>query len=179
MVDETPEESSSGPESATFDVVFRGDILDGATKDEVKRRVATSFSLDDAAVNKLFSGSVVYVKRNIDKLTAQRIYQRLFDAGAQARVVESCREPADISASTSPANPSIPSPSIPSPSSASKFSLAPLGADVLPAAETAQPVGNIPVDHLSLEPIGSEIIKPQEVDAEDTVQVDISHLSLE
>ena len=174
MVDETPEESSSGPESATFDVVFRGDILDGATTDEVKRRVATSFSLNDAAVDKLFSGSVVYVKRNIDKLTAQRIYQRLFDAGAQARVVESCREPADISASTSPANPSIPSPS-----SASKFSLAPLGANVLPAVETAQPVGNIPVDHLSLEPIGSEIIKPQEVDATDAVQVDTSHLSLE
>lgn len=174
MVDETPEESSSGPESATFDVVFRGDILDGATTDEVKRRVATSFSLNDAAVDKLFSGSVVYVKRNIDKLTAQRIYQRLFDAGAQARVVESCREPADISASTSPANPSIPSPS-----SASKFSLAPLGTNVLPAVETAQPVGNIPVDHLSLEPIGSEIIKPQEVDATDAVQVDTSHLSLE
>lgn len=174
MVDETPEESSSGPESATFDVVFRGDILDGATTDQVKRRVATSFSLNDAAVDKLFSGSVVYVKRNIDKLTAQRIYQRLFDAGAQARVVESCREPADISASTSPANPGIPSPS-----SASKFSLAPLGTNALPAVETAQPVGNIPVDHLSLEPIGSEIIKPQEVDATDAVQVDTSHLSLE
>ena len=159
MVDETPEESSSGPESASFDVVFRGDILDGATTGEVKRRVATSFSLNDAAV---------------DKLTAQRIYQRLFDAGAQARVVESCCEPADISASTSPANPSIPSPS-----SSSKFSLAPLGTNVLPAVETAQPVGNIPVDHLSLEPIGSEIIKPQEVDATDAVQVDTSHLSLE
>jgi hypothetical protein len=174
MVDETPEESSSGPESASFDVVFRGDILDGATTDEVKRRVATSFSLNDAAVDKLFSGSVVYVKRNIDKLTAQRIYQRLFDAGTQARVVESCCEPADISASTSPANPSIPSPS-----SSSKFSLAPLGTNVLPAVETAQPFGNIPVDHLSLEPIGSEIIKPQEVDATDAVQVDTSHLSLE
>ena len=63
MVDETPEESSSGPESATFDVVFRGDILDGATTDEVKRRVATSFSLNDAAVDKLFSRSVVSPSR--------------------------------------------------------------------------------------------------------------------
>ena len=176
---------------ARFDILFRGDIASGNSIDQVKARVAESFKLDEAAVNQLFSGAVVSLKRNIDRATAERIYQRLSDAGALANIVSSNivssntvpankapGNPAPSDSTTSPSN----QPSADNQSSERAFTLAPLGSDVLegadkPAQEKDQQ--SISFDHLGLEPVGSNIIEDSEGETIEPVIVDTSHLTLD
>jgi hypothetical protein len=177
---------------AKFDILFRGDIAAGNSIDQVKARVAESFKLDEAAVKQLFSGAVVSLKRNIDRATAERIYQRLSDAGALANIVPSNKvagnaepsntAPLDKVLSNSTANTASSNQSEPDNHSNDKaFTLAPLGSDVLegadkPAQEKDQQ--SISVDHLGLEPVGSNIIEDSEGETIEPVIVDTSHLTL-
>jgi len=80
-------------EADAFDLVYRGEIAPGNSAEEVKQRVAASFNLDPAAADQLFSGTQIRLKRGIDKITAERILQRLTDAGAIALIVPSSGQP--------------------------------------------------------------------------------------
>ncbi|HEY5647015.1 MAG TPA: hypothetical protein VIS76_13780 [Pseudomonadales bacterium] len=69
-----------------FRLVFRGELLEGQHRVVVKRRLAERLKLDDAQIEKLFSGSSVVVKRDADKKTAAH-YQSVFkQAGGLLRV---------------------------------------------------------------------------------------------
>ncbi|MGE0624486.1 MAG: hypothetical protein AB7I04_19230 [Pseudomonadales bacterium] len=69
-----------------FRLVFRGELLDGQHRAVVKRRLAERLKLDDAQIEKLFSGDSVVVKRDADRETAAR-YQSVFkQAGGLLRV---------------------------------------------------------------------------------------------
>lgn len=162
----------------TFDILFRGELTPGNSLEQVQARVAESFKLDEAAVEQLFSGAVVSLKRNIDRATAERIYQRLSEAGAVAKIVPSALNKSasnKSNPSNKPANEST------ADQDANKaFTLAPLGSDVLEGAATPeQNQEPIPVDHLGLEPIGSNIVEEDEAETIEPVVVDTSHLTLE
>jgi len=129
-----------------FDVVFRGEIIEGSSLEKVKQRVAESFNLDSSAAEQLFSGTPVRLKRGVDMITAERILKRLSDAGAVAIIVPNSTEPE--SAQQNP------------------LSLAPLGSDVTDSAEkggSAQAVFSASLDHLSLEPVGTSMVKEAEI----------------
>lgn len=154
--------------STRFDILFRGEIAENNSLDQVKARVAESFKLDEAAINKLFSGVVVSLKRNIDRATAERISMRLLEAGAVTKVVPSDTDPS--TANQSPLNQT----------DDKAFTLAPLGSDVSERADKPeQERGTIPLDHLGLEPVGSNIIEEGEAETIEPLVVDTSHLSLE
>ena len=167
----------------TFDILFRGELTPGNSLEQVQARVAESFKLDEAAVEQLFSGAVVSLKRNIDRATAERIYQRLSEAGAVAKIVPSALNKSTSNKSAS--NKSNPSNKPANESTADQdankaFTLAPLGSDVLEGAATPeQNQVPIPVDHLGLEPIGSNIVEEDEAETIEPVVVDTSHLTLE
>lgn len=170
---------------ATFDILFRGDIAPGNSIEQVKARVAESFKLDEAAVNQLFSGAVVSLKRNIDRATAERIFQRLFDVGALANILPSTIQDSTIQDSNiqdSTSNQPDSDYSSSEQAAASKsFTVAPLGSDVLEGAADAaeeEPL-SVSVDHLGLEPIGSNIVEQDEGEAIEPVVVDTSHITLE
>ena len=169
----------------TFDLVFRGEIVPDNSVDEVKQRVAASFNLDSAAADQLFSGSSIRLKRGVDKATAERILQRLTDAGAIAIIVPNAAQPATEEA--------VPQ---------SQLSLAPLGSNVMEASEKLgdeeqgdkelgdkEPGDKKPavskkrrllsLDHLSLEPIGTNMVKETEVPAIKAPNLDTSKFSLE
>lgn len=151
-------------DETTFDVLFRGEIFPDNNVDRVRALVAKSFKLDEAAINQLFSGAVISLKRNVDRATAERIHQRLYEAGAVANIVPSAVMSRDGE----------------KPDNAKIFTVAPLGADVLDGADVAkQDPLTIAVDHLGLEPIGSNIIEADESEAIEPREVDTSHLSLE
>lgn len=155
--------------SATFDLLFRGEIATGEDIDQVKAKIATSFKLDEAAVQKLFSGAVVSLKRNIDRAAAERIYQRLTAAGALAKIV-----PHISNKSTSN------QPDANDQTSDKAFSLAPLGSNVLENAGTAeQDQQQVPVDHLNLGPLGGNILEEAEAEIIEPIEVDTAHLTLE
>lgn len=182
MASQGNEQNNTG---ATFDILFRGDITPGNSVGQVKARVAKSFKLDEAAVNQLFSGAVVSLKRNIDRATAERIYQRLSDAGAMANIVPSISKQSTSKTSTlSQLDSGHPSPSNPNsePTAANKsFTVAPLGSDVLEGKADTAKEERLPVslDHLGLEPIGSNIVEQDEREAIEPVTVDTSHITLE
>tara|TARA_B110000902_G_scaffold246213_1_gene301096 strand:- start:118 stop:666 length:549 start_codon:yes stop_codon:yes gene_type:complete len=164
----------------TFDLVFRGEIAPGNSVEEVKQRVAASFNLDLAAAEQLFSGSASRLKRGVDKATAERILQRLCDAGAIAIIVPNTAQPATEE-----------------PIPQSSLSLAPLGSNVMEASEKLgdkelvdeEPGDKKPavtkkrvllsLDHLSLEPIGTNMVKETEVPAIKAPDLDTSKFSLE
>lgn len=152
-----------------FDLVFRGDIAPGHSDAEVKRRVAANFNLDSAAADQLFSGAQVRLKRGVDKPTAERILQRLCDAGAMAKIV-----PSSVQSETQESLPQDP------------LSLAPLGTNVLDdneemegeKAASKKPV--LPsLDHLSLEPVGTRMVRETEVPPIKVPDLDTSKFSLE
>ncbi len=149
---------------ATFDVLFRGDIAPGNSVDKVRERIAENFKLDEAAINQLFSGAVISLKHDIDRAAAERIHQRLSDAGALANIVPSISNQPDPDNQSNDKN----------------FTVAPLGSDVLKGADIAEE-DPLPVslDHLGLQPIGSNIIEESERETIEPQEVDISHLSLE
>lgn len=69
-----------------YRLIFRGELLEGQHRAVVKRRLAELLKLDDARVEKLFSGNPVVLKRNADRKTAAR-YQALFkQAGGRLRI---------------------------------------------------------------------------------------------
>lgn len=69
-----------------YQLVFRGEVLDGQHRAVVKRRLVESLKLTDEQAEKLFSGTAVVLKKAVDAGVAAR-YQALFkQAGGRLRV---------------------------------------------------------------------------------------------
>lgn len=153
----------------TFDLLFRGELAPGESIDQVKARVAKSFKLDEAAVNQLFSGTVVSLKRNIDQAAAERIQRRFTEMGALTKIVPNISN-----------NNSSKQPDVDNQAGKSGLTLAPLGSDVTErTVASEQNQKPILTDHLALEPAGSTMIKQSEALAIEPVEVDTSHLTVE
>ena len=147
-----------------FDLLFRGDIVPGNRLDEVKRRVAERFRLDAAAADQLFSGSVMRMKRGVDKVTAERILQQLSEVGAIATIVANTTEPTTQDRAHN-----------------QPLSMAPLGAYVSDAVDQveADELPVYPLDQLVLEPVGSNMIEASELPPIEPLDLDTSGLALE
>jgi hypothetical protein len=162
----------------SFDLVFRGAIAPGSNIEEVKQRVAASFNLDSVAADQLFSGSAVRLKRGVDSTTAERILQRLNDAGAIAKIAPSLSQPESQEQDSSQAKGQAKSQDL--------LSLAPLGSNFVDkdeklegqSAETKKRL-LLSLDHLSLEPIGTDMVKQAEAPVIKAPAVDTSKFSLE
>ncbi len=70
-----------------FDIVFDGSVINGSDPLAVKERVKQLFKLDDAAAEKLFSGSPIVIKKNVDRKTATQYQQAMSKAGARIQMV--------------------------------------------------------------------------------------------
>lgn len=69
-----------------FQVLFSGQITDGAAQDIVMRNLARSLGLDDRKVGQLFSGRTVVVKSQMSEEEAFALQDQFSDLGAVARV---------------------------------------------------------------------------------------------
>ena len=137
----------------------------------MKAKLQQLFKADAAKVDALFTGRPVPLKRNLDEATANKYRDALIKAGA---MVEVC------SSDASPAN-AAPKPALaprraveavasaaPAESVAASWTLAPLGADLLPARERPQPAASVVVDisGLSLRPAEGNLVDVSEVHEE-------------
>lgn len=87
-----------------FDVVFRGQIIRNVDASEVKANLVTMFKSTPDAIEKLFSGNEVAVRKNLDYSTAMKYQSALRKAGALALIKEvESKEPSEptIKASSS------------------------------------------------------------------------------
>lgn len=71
-----------------FNIAFKGEIADGFSPDEVKRRFAKSTRRDAGALERLFSGKPVTLARNMEPERARATVERLNAIGAVVYLVD-------------------------------------------------------------------------------------------
>lgn len=69
-----------------YEVAFSGQVENSADLANVKARVGKMFNADHAKIAQLFSGKRVVIKKNTDKLTAEKYRDAFTKAGAMAEV---------------------------------------------------------------------------------------------
>lgn len=153
-----------------FDIIFRGDIVFGHQLAEVKLKLQQLFKVDAAKVDALFAGRPIPLKRNLDEATAQKYREVLFKAGAQVEICASSRE----SAKPSPTSSSMIRPAAPT------WSIAPSGADLLPADQRpAAPISaRIDLTGLSLRAQSGNLLDANEVATPPVNKVQVPNLLL-
>ena len=98
--------------SESYNVVFRGQVIEGFTSQQVQRRLQQSMKLNDAQLRKLFSGNPVPLKKGVNLEQAQDLQLKLAKIGAQSRVVpsDSKAKPKPSQASAEPPTPKAAAP---------------------------------------------------------------------
>lgn len=160
----------SAPE---FDIIFRGDIVFGHQLAEVKLKLQQLFKADAAKIDSLFTGRPVPLKRNMDEATAQKYRDALIKAGAMVEICSSDTSPANAPAKPLPVRD-------PRPVRKPEWTLAPVGADLLPAKERPPQPAPVQVDisALSLRPAEGNLLDVSEVHEEISAQVVVPDLGL-
>ena len=69
-----------------YQVLFSGEIAEGATQPVVMQNLANSLCLDDRKVGQLFSGRTVVIKSKLSKEEAYAMQEQFSELGAIARV---------------------------------------------------------------------------------------------
>ena len=75
----------------TFQIVYQGQTIPGASREKVKANLAKLFKAPAAKIEPLFSGKPVVIKKNLDEATARKYLIAFKRAGAVARVVNTAR----------------------------------------------------------------------------------------
>lgn len=122
----------------TYNIYFSGDIADGESLEDVRRKIGALFNARDATLDKLFSGRTQLIKRNCSQDEALKYKAAMQRAGALATIT-----PADTAAK-------------PAGDASEKASREPTAAPVAagtPAHDTAP---------LSLAPAGTDVLLPAE-----------------
>ena len=164
----------------TFDIVFRGQIIKSIEIEEVKTNLAVLFKSSPEAIDKLFTGNEVSIKRGLDYLTAMKYQSSLKKAGALALIKEVADTKKKSTTETSAA-PSVVSKvntsetSVEATSTDDSLTLADVGTQLIP--DKVYEKREIDTSGLSLAPIGERIMPPKEPD--NTPPPSIDHLSLE
>lgn len=149
--------------NSEFDIIFRGDIVFGHQLAEVKIKLQQLFKVDAAKVDALFTGRPVPLKRNLDEATANKYRDVLLKAGAMVEVCSSDKSPANAPAK--PVTPVRSQPVAPVAPAYAAWTLAPVGADLLPASERPAKPAAVAVDisGLSLRPAEGNLVDTTEV----------------
>ncbi|TLM76714.1 hypothetical protein ACONUD_10285 [Microbulbifer harenosus] len=150
---------------STYSVIFRGDLQPGYTVADVKANFARLFRLGPAAVDKLFSGRPLAIKKGLRQAQAEQLVATLAKLGAQSSLKAEA-EPAVV-ARPEPESVLKPEsgdrPVAAQPSAESGLSLAPMEGYLLREHERArqEPV-QVPVSHLSLKPAEGNLVESSE-----------------
>jgi hypothetical protein len=185
-----------------FEVVFQGQVQQGAAPEQVRANVGKLFQVSGAQLDTLFSGRRIVIKQGLDQVAAEKYRIALERAGAQCSIVAmgvAMDEPTSVAPSASESSaPSEPAKPVSQPVEAEPerssrvvprdeymaafsdveapdFGIAPLGADL---QDEYNPHTALPIDlsALTLAPVGSDM---GEIKRDDAVQVpNVDHLKL-
>ena len=72
--------------SALVDILFRGEIMQGYSDDEVKQSIGKLFNLEPIRLDQLFAAESCYLKRHIDLSMANKIQAAMASVGAVADI---------------------------------------------------------------------------------------------
>lgn len=147
-----------------YEVVFYGEIVEGAELDQVKAKVAAMFKADAAKLAQLFSGKRVVIKKNIDQATANKYKSALQNAGAQCEV-KSLADTASTQAAAESAPSAVAAAETPAPAPAETIAPATAPASSssaradsnAPAAPKTDPLG---ISATDISDLGASILPP-------------------
>lgn len=112
----------------TYNIYFAGDIAEGESIGDVRRRVGALFNAREATLDKLFSGRKQLIKRNCTKDEALKYQTAMRRAGALATIAVAS-DSAEVTPGSTTAQPEPAQP--PRKEAQAALSLAPAGTDVL------------------------------------------------
>ncbi|MFD1215030.1 MULTISPECIES: hypothetical protein [Microbulbifer] len=164
----------------TYSVIFRGDLQPGFTVADVKANFGRLFKAGPAAVEKLFSGRPLAIKKKLTRDQAEQLKAKLAQLGALATVKAegepaALATPAEPSPSTASVSETAPAVSVESSAGAgASLSLAPMEGYLLKEHERSKvaPV-QVPVSHLSLQPAGGNLVQESERNRAAPVEVTV------
>lgn len=168
-----------------YDVIFSGELLPGFDQADVERNVAALFNLDDARVARIFSGSTVTLKRDLDQAGAARFEAALAKAGARVELqpnpplpsaAEQDSDNAENDADQWLAN------QVQSPSADGVEPKVPVESqthpDTPPAVEVAATAADIAAPDWSVAPVGSSVLAENERPQTAPVEVSVDHITI-
>lgn len=139
---------------AQVQLIFAGEVLEGFQAAEVRRTVGERLKLDDARLDKLFSGAQVIIKRGLTAPVANQWVAQFRAMGAKLHVRD---EPLALHpAMASPAAP----PAVQAPAPAAPRLVTPPPMVLAPIAEAAVPAPPAAGEGLSLLPLGDPHAAP-------------------
>jgi Tfp pilus assembly protein FimV len=160
-----------------YRLIFRGELLDGQHPAVVRRKLGQLLALDEARLDRLFSGQAVVVKAEADAESAERFEQLFRKAGARLSVGPAPPAGAAVPAHPGPAvaeespagpdtaeTPSAPVPSAPAPSA---------------GTDSADAAGAAPGFAPEILPVGSDVLREDEREPWEPRDIDTAHLSLQ
>ncbi len=167
----------------SFDIYFLGETLPEADPATVRRGVAKLFKVADDAVDRLFSGKPVRVKKGLDAEAASRYRAAFREIGALIQIVPAgsptpkAETPA-VPATNEPGDPAAhdPSTSPPEPGSPGDFGLAEPG--VILDETSPPPPADIDTGDLEALPPNSGSLEDCQVEKPHREIPDIGHLRL-
>jgi len=159
----------------TFSLIFRGDLVPGFTAADVKANLARLFKAGPETVEKLFSGRPLAIKKGLDRAQAEQLQATLARMGAQASI----RAEGEAAAPPRPAPRAEETPAPPPPAQPD-WSLAPMEGNLLKAHEREKKEEiTVSTDHLSLQPVGGQLLEESERPAAPPVSVRVPDWELE
>jgi len=161
--------------ASRYNIYYAGEVLDGQQAGQVREKLRALFNANDAALDKLFSGTEQVVKRECDKDTALKYKQAMERAGARPviRVVREAEAPAaPVTAAAPAAERKL--------TAAERIAALASAPDVtIESAETTPPEPEIDEETgWQLEPVGADILRPEERSKPVVADIDISALDV-
>ncbi len=163
-----------------YEIAFAGQVVPGASPDQVKENLARLFQADAQRIALLFSGRRIVIKSNLDAAGAEKYRATMERAGALAIVQPLQVEEVTLAPPPAPQPVAAPAPAAPAQAAPARsaasakviprdeymaafsdveapdFGIAPIGADLQDARPEAQ-APQVDLSQFSLAPVGSDM----------------------
>ncbi|AWF82520.1 hypothetical protein BTJ40_17830 [Microbulbifer sp. A4B17] len=149
---------------STYSLVFRGDLVAGYTAGDVKASMVRLFKSNPQAIEKLFSGRPLTLKKGLSLLQAQQFQANLAKIGAQVSIKS---EDSGTAVTEQPK-------SKPETAFSSQWTLAPMEGNLVKEHErkSVEPV-SVEVEHLSLRAAEGQLLDESERKGEEPSPVSV------
>lgn len=166
-----------------YDIIFRGDIMPGHQLPNVKAKLAQLFKADEQKINALFAGAAVPLKKNLEKVSAEKYQAVLRQAGADVQISPAGKVTAKAGRSPAIQRKSRQGSASGRPEAAEKpmtmqERLAQQTVETAKAEESSAKVAIEEAPAFTLAPVGADLLESSEKAVEPVVNIDVSQFDL-
>ena len=158
-----------------YHIVFRGQLVKGASAEQVQNNLAKLFKAEPAKLNHLFAGKPAIIKKGLDRAGADKYEAVLRRAGAVVEIIDAAQIATKPAAPQEEAiNPTPPAAPAAAPQAPADLSVAEAGVTLV--EHVPPPPADFDTTHLNLAEVGVDLVEAEKVAAPD---YDLSGLSLD